>query len=305
MYIRSRRIYSNKSKKADSKKEVKSSKNEVVAEEFLDSDRLVPVKDITSGYIRSSKPCCIISSEYREDITGGWEEVIITLLNMLYMKDNEKFRQNLLDYDITSMDLCVDTEYGKYSLEGKYKFKSYNIYNTRYHLELKPVPEVMAKSIRNLVLANGYELNDINIQLKAKYPDMEGYVIKDINSGIDIIEKGEMHLEKLLVLQEQFNVHRIDIALVVLAKWVTQDSGWDSLKNTPLTDRLCGTFISDVPVLERFAELSNGMVLNTDLSAHGIKMFFNRVSEGFKLEDEIMFVFRKDKKPEELKEWEL
>lgn len=293
--------------------EVVLNKNYKDESDYTQDDVVMELSKLRYGIIN----CCdidkVVMADGNIEITQGWVEFILIMLDALIERHPKDFGKLLQKYQVTNQLFCVDTLYGKYSFDAEYQYKAFKIYNSGYYLEAVLNSETIFNAVIGLANALDYQLGDIKVHLiNKKYPTVklnfdtlvDKEEIVDIYS-IDSYLKDGIHLVSVDLDGEEVKLHRIDVALAVYCNWLSRNYSKDELL---AIDKVGNTYITinNNEVSNAYALENKELAITTDCNTEDIVEFIKKSIEQLELRKDILrFKFRLLKKKDELKEWEI
>ena len=216
--------------KIEHKKPVKTTKikKPVISTRYADETELhtigiqVGFNRITYGCIKSCEAERISLPEGIINLTGSWDEIILTMLSALLSYDNAQ--EIMVDNGLCSDYFIVDSKYGK--LTSNIRYKTYKIPGTNLFLEMSNDYKTVYKAIRDLIKCLGYEEKDIMIDIyNPKTREIsKTIVLLDQNEKLVNIDELKDYLKKkwylsgVVVNNQFYDCSELKVALVIVLK---------------------------------------------------------------------------------------
>lgn len=261
---------------------------------------------------------CDLISVYTEDgtveLTGSWIELIISMMDTIISDNPDKFREILMENEVTSPEMNVDSTYGKYTFDSREQYKVYSIYNSGYYLEAIFNNSNIFSAIVGLTKALKIPLNLIKFNMVLKGADLSKLGVSTVEDtsrqvdvdDINIVAKNGVFLSKVSILGVDVEVHRLDVALLIVLKIISKvcnDTLFDRLQTVGHTG-VC----KEIDCIEdKYEKIGNtDYVVYTDGNVNDISDLLIQLRNTLVLDnDQFNFTIRTLKKKSELKEWEV
>lgn len=261
---------------------------------------------------------CDLISVYTEDgtveLTGSWIELIISMMDTIISDNPDKFREIFMENEVTSPEMNVDSTYGKYTFDSREQYKVYSIYSSGYYLEAIFNNSNIFSAIVGLTKALKIPLNLIKFNMVLKGVDLSKLGVSTIEDtsrqvdvdAINIVAKNGVFLSKVSILGIEVEVHRLDVALLIILKIISKvcnDTLFDRLQTVGNTG-VC----KEIDCIEdKYEKIGNtDYVVYTDGNVNDISDLLIQLRNTLVLDsDQFNFTIRTLKKKSELKEWEV
>lgn len=261
---------------------------------------------------------CDLISVYTEDgtveLTGSWIELIISMMDTIISDNPDKFREIFMENEVTSPEMNVDSTYGKYTFDSREQYKVYSIYNSGYYLEAIFNNSNIFSAIVGLTKALKIPLNLIKFNMVLKGADLSKLGVSTVEDtsrqvdvdDINIVAKNGVFLSKVSILGVEVEVHRLDVALLIVLKIISKvcnDTLFDRLQTVGNT----GVCQESDCIEDKYEKIGNtDYVVYTDGNVNDISDLLIQLRNTLVLDnDQFNFTIRTLKKKSELKEWEV
>lgn len=333
---------SNKNTKAEAKKKQKEdnlyrSRKYALTECFKFAETDVTLNNLTYGHIINADVSRINLSGDILDIDSSWVGLILIMLDTLRInsKDEKEFLTTLMDKEITDQAFCVDKRFGKYTFD-KAMYKAYNLYNSGFYVESTFTHEVIYKVIINLAKALQIEPDRFSIHLVHKEYNKIDVLLDELEEnsiavniedsvpyfkgGVFLMDMGitntSMKVQELIAQATSgkqssiiniVKVHHIQEVIIIFLNYVYDT--YDEKTMAKLVKIEGGTFIRTNKTLENLPSMQirdSKFEVYSDLNVESVVYFIKKSMEILNMDkDDIKLYFRKHKKKEEMKEWEV
>ena len=220
-------------------------KNELVKT----TGRLVPLRALNYGYIRTCRAVGINTVDGYIEVSEDWIEVLAIMLGTLRSRfeDEKIFYDRLASRGILTQHFSLDTKYGKLST-SEAKYTTYHIDSLGRYIEMVYSEETVYKTLILLALELQLPLKETYIQLQSysysrdeigdmldnEYTDYEevtpSKLYKRLSETSQTIQLSE--LESKSGEKEVFKSHRVDLLGFEICTWIYDNYGYSKLMDT-------------------------------------------------------------------------
>lgn len=305
------------------------SKNYTDIENFKFAEIDSTINNLKYTHIINSDVTRINIAGDRIDITNSWVGLILLMLDTIRVNNEDNFINYLMEKGITDQSFCVDKTFGKYSFD-KDLFKAYNLYDSNYYVESTFTFETIYKTIINMAKALEIKPELFSLHLVHKEYSLNDIILEELEDKsipVNIDEAYEYFRE---------NIFLMDISIVNTSSKVSNITKTNSIMNITkahhiqevlmiflyhVYDNYGDTYMNKLCKLETNTKVSTASkplsgpsmqirdskyFVYSDLHPKNVLLFIEKAMQVVKMDkDDIKLYFRKKKKKEELKEWEL
>ena len=330
----------NKNSKTEVKKRQKidnlyRSKKYAITECFKFAETDVTLNNLTYGHIINSDVTQINLSGDRLDIQESWVGLLLLMLDTVRVNNEKDFLNILMDNEVTDQTFCVDKRYGKYTFDVK-AYKAYNLFDSGYYVESTFNYDVIYKVIINLAKLLKLEPELFSLHLKHKEYNKvdilldeleETSVAVSIGEALPYFKNGDFLMDisitntsaraqelvtqmlsgKTNSIMNIVKVHHIQEVLMIFLNHAYDN--YDEKKVSKLALIEGRTYLRTSKTFENLPSMqirNSKFEVYSDLDTEGVLKF---IEESMRIldmnKDDIKLYFRKHKKKEELKEWEI
>lgn len=262
-------------------------------------------------------------------IDNSWIGLILLMLDTIRVNHESDFLNYLMEKEITDQSFCVDRNFGKYSFD-KDMFKAYNLYDSGYFVESTFTFEVVYKVIINMAKALGIKPDLMSLHLVHKEYSLNDIILEELedkSTPVNIADAYDYFKDNIFLMDMSIcnthmsatnitginsimnitKVHHIQEVLMVFLYHVYDNYG-DKYMN-----KLCGINTTTHVKTDKTPSTGPSMQIRdskysvySDLHPKHVLEFIDKAMNIVKMDkDDIKLYFRRKKKPEELKEWEV
>lgn len=247
-------------------------------------------------------------------IKNSWEEIILIMLDNLITNYPTNYIDKLIEFDVTSQNLSVDTRFGKYSFDKN--FKAYKIFDKDVYLESTFSVQDMFKAIVGLTKALNIRLDEITFHLmnndykneRLNFSDIESRsLIVTTDKLLETLDAKGTHLVSMSIFDIKTEVHRIEAVLVIFCNTIysmLEDDDTMLLLGGTESTGVC--LNDDVGDRQSMRIKDSGISIYTDLDTEGIVDFIERSIYKLQLDNnDIKYKFEVLDLKTSKKEWEI
>ena len=306
----------NKQKKKDKEKKKKGPKinsNYADTSEYNVSRAQLNFSQLRYGIIKHCELEGVQLPDGYIKLDKSWVELLILMLHTIYESDKAKFRDNLLEYEITNSNFCVDKMYGKYSFDSQ-QYQVYSIYDSGYMLEAIFSCSNIFNAIKGMLDCLEIEYDKILFFVKnPKYCDLElnfdlldtDDIVANIYNIKDLLTDGT-YIVSCEIMTVHTRINSLNMFLVVFCNWVYDTYGLPSVITLPRLDGT-GVCLGEPDDNTQYTYIKNSMaVVYTDDNIDDKIDFVKKSMEQLKIgKDQIKFKIKRIRKKTATKEWEV
>ena len=212
-------------------------KNELVKT----TGRLVPLRALNYGYIRTCRAVGISTVDGYIEVSEDWVEVLAIMLGTLrsQFENNKDFYDKLASRGILTQHFSLDTKYGKLSTSEE-KYTTYYINSLDRYIEMVYSEETVLelqlplKETYIQLQSYSYSRDEVGDMLDNEYTDYEevtaSKLYKRLSETSQTIQLSE--LESKLGEKDVFKSHRVDLLGFEICTWIYDNYGYDKLMDT-------------------------------------------------------------------------
>lgn len=298
------------------------------------------INNLTYGHIINCDISKVnISGDIIElDQQMSWIGLILLMIDTVRVnaKDEKDFLNTLMDKEITDQTFCVDKRYGKYTFD-KEAYKAYNLFDSGFYVESTFTHEVIYKVIIGLakilkiqpeqfsihlihkefnktdILLEELEENATAVSIKDALPYFkDGIFLMDIS--ITNTSSRAQDLATQLATGRTNSIlnivkaHHIQEVLMIFLNYVYDSyDEKEMMKLIKLENE--STYLRTSKTADNLPSMqirNSKFEVYSDLNIENVLKFIDESMKTLKMDkDDIKLYFRRKKKAEELKEWEL
>jgi len=201
----------------------------------------IDLTQLTYGVIEGHEVKSLNTSDGKISIEGSWEGLIIFLLDVVISEYPDTYRDKLLENDVASTTLVVDSKYGVYTFDKDKQYRVYSIYDTGVYIEslfsssdifqalvgLARICKIPLKEFKMNIVSKEYIERKLNFDLL-----VPGEIIVGIGDLLDRLEHNYI-LTEISIMNDRIELNDLGLVLWLFCKHILDVYGRDAVLKLP------------------------------------------------------------------------